>query len=170
MQFQHTELLGAREKIKQMNRAMEQSAKEREASLYQARQLVHERRNKLGDDGDTEVPLNLQKEFLERELNSGGGGLMMFDWDVLPKLMELQATALSTESQRKQEENNQMEEELRKYGVGLPIGKPDIDPDSNNMNVDVPDHDTTMDTDAPDMSSTEVTPMEESHVYESEPN
>jgi hypothetical protein len=99
MQFQHAELIGAREKIHHMNRSMEQSCEEREENLQKARQLLCERRNKLqlteqkAFEGDP-MPEDRQKELLEREVDSG-----FFDWDMLPLIMENQAKNLTIRAQ-----------------------------------------------------------------------
>jgi hypothetical protein len=99
MHFQHAELLGAREKIEQMNRSMQQSGKEREEYLQMGRQLRCASRNKLqlteqrASKGDL-MPVERQKELLEREVNSG-----FFDWDMLLKTMENQAKNLTIRAQ-----------------------------------------------------------------------
>jgi hypothetical protein len=115
MQFQHAELLGARDKIQQLNREMEQSSKGREDHYFKARQLACQQRNKLealvGREASTStspmMSLDKQKEGLTRELNS------MFDWTtILPKLMEQEASTVSSKTQSLRAEVDRMNEEM----------------------------------------------------------
>ena len=98
------ELIKAREKIKDLNQMMEKSAKEREARLFDARKLVCKCRNKFEamereeeeamDSLEEPFSLDAQKEALTRELNC------MFDWSVLPKLMEQKGSSLAMKAQK----------------------------------------------------------------------
>jgi hypothetical protein len=112
MQFQHAELLGARDKIQQLNREMEQSSKGREEHYFKARQLACQQRNKfeaLEREASTRPMMSLeeQKEGLTRELNS------IFDWTtILPKLMAQNATTLSSKTQSLRAEVGRMNEEM----------------------------------------------------------
>jgi hypothetical protein len=118
MQFQHSELLGAREKIRQMNHAMEKSTKERDDSMLKARQLLCQRRKKIESMERDEskqlleepMPLEEQKEGLTREVNT-----LMLDWELLPKLMTQQASNVMTNAGTLFQECDHMEDELSKY-------------------------------------------------------
>ena len=99
MNFQHAELIAAREKIRTMTQMMESKAKERSENFENAQKLLHERRDKYVamkqkflSQGMMDV--EQQKVLLELEVNSGS-----FDWDTLLKIMERQAMNLTTRVQ-----------------------------------------------------------------------
>lgn len=129
MQFQHSELLGAREKIQQTNRSMEQSAKEREHHMLKAQQLVFLHREKLEEmqkeeqkidfgnlNKNDELSLAQQKEGLARELSTS----MIFEDDhwttLLPKLMADKAAVVKKKSKLIRQEAERMDEVMARYG------------------------------------------------------
>ena len=101
MNFQHAELIAARDKIEQLNSSMAKSAKEREENLQTARKLLHERRNKSQLKKkqkllhrDFVVDVEVQKRLLKEDVESGD-----FDWETLLKCMENQAKNLSSRAE-----------------------------------------------------------------------
>lgn len=136
VRFQHNELLGARAKIQQQTRAMDEAARVNQENLESIRQLAHERSLKttaLGEkrfhrstssvastnyhDDDT-VKLTMmqrRREGMERELSC-----MMFEWESFPKLMEEKSRIYSEETKFLAQLNESMTLELGRRGIEIP--------------------------------------------------
>lgn len=137
-QFQHNELIGARGKIQQKAREMEDNARERLTRLETIRQVAHQSRlkanfvekqhaqavtmhsrSKLGMNipatkKSAWLTLHKQKERLERELNC-----LVFEWGSFPKFMKEKGrtTAMLTKNVAKL--NGDMVQALERQGVVL---------------------------------------------------
>eukprot|EP00934_Nitzschia_sp_Nitz4_P007417 Nitzschia sp. Nitz4//scaffold8_size234185//200449//201309//NITZ4_001294-RA/size234185-augustus-gene-0.250-mRNA-1//1//CDS//3329559917//7407//frame0 len=117
VQFQHSELIGAREKIEEKKIEVEETSQAREEMYGSIQRLVQERRHKLDVAIDKEIPaIEQSPEFqiaaLERELNCS-----LIDWDILPSLLKEKADKLASNVQRLQEENQELTQRFLQGGL-----------------------------------------------------
>ena len=131
VRFQHNELLGARAKIQQKTREMEEAALANQENLDSIRQLAHERSLKATvmiekqfhhrstgttsanqDESKTLMQQQRRREGLEREISC-----MMFEWELFPNLMEEKSRINMEEAQSLAQLNEQMKLELVRRGI-----------------------------------------------------
>jgi small-conductance mechanosensitive channel len=119
VQFQHNELLNARDKIKRLESKMTKDAQEREQTLteaqarvrrrhkqFQAKQAAFEEALRPADS----TPAQIQELTQELQFDTNA-----FWWNKMPKLMEVEASLTMLQVQAKSLENDQMERIIRGY-------------------------------------------------------
>ena len=94
-QFQHTELVGKKEKITSLEEKIHEETKTREASIRLASQAVKKRRNKAATQGKPEHSSDKQVHVLEKELQEIDNERV---WPKWPRLVEQEATAITMEA------------------------------------------------------------------------
>lgn len=145
VRFQHNELLGARVKIQQKTREMEEAARVNQDNLHSIRQLAHERclkttaltekrlhsrptttsstannANPCDNDGDTTTTKSSTILLQQQRCREGLErelNCMMFEWETFPKLMEEKSRIYFEEAQFLAQLNETLTLELERRGI-----------------------------------------------------
>jgi hypothetical protein len=94
-QFQHSELIGKKEKIRRLEEKMDEETKSRQASLCAARDAVKKRRNKVATQGKPDHSTEKQVQIIEKEKQEVDNDRVWSKW---PRLVEQKAAAIAMEA------------------------------------------------------------------------